>query len=100
MRHSLGNKVGQRDGEARPPVTALSLSSSAGKILVGIKSRAKEMVHRMRRADLLFHLQQDKRQQTGTGISRERILCALMRSRATAIRHRTERKDERHNSLR
>ena len=48
MRHSSGNKVGQMDGEARPPVTALSLSSSAGKILASIKRRAKEMVHRMR----------------------------------------------------
>ena len=50
--------MGQRDGEARPPVTALSLSSSAGKILVGIKRRAKELVRRMRLADFLFHLQQ------------------------------------------
>ena len=65
------------------------------KDLGGHQKESQDMVHRMRQADLLFHLQQDKRQQTGTGMSRERILCALMRSRATAIRHGTERKNER-----
>ena len=57
-RHSLGQQSGtERWGGATSGYSFVTLSSSAGKILAGIKRRAKEMVHRMRPLIFLFHLQ-------------------------------------------
>jgi hypothetical protein len=78
----LGNKVGQRDGEERPPFTASLPPSPVGKNLANTEQRTKEMAHRLRQAIFPFSTDNEQRQ-TGTGKSRERILCALMRSRTT-----------------
>ena len=74
--------MGQSDGEERPPFTASLLSSPVGKNLANTKQRIKEMTQRLRQAVFPFSTDNEQRQ-TGTGKSRERILCALMRSRTT-----------------